>query len=275
MVDTSLPPLRIGQVALTVHDIDRVTEFYRSVLGLEFLAKDGAIATLGAGEVPLLELRRDVAARQHDRREVGLFHTAFLLPTRGDLGRWLSHATQRGVLLQGAADHGVSEALYLSDPEGNGIEIYADRPRDRWTMRGDMVEMPNDPIELPELAASGAGEAWHGAPAGTTVGHVHLQVGDIPQAEAFYRDRLGLALTWRYPKASFYGSGGYHHHVATNVWNSLGAGTVDRPVTGLAEIQLLASDAAVLTALAGGVPVDGDDVLLQDPWGNAFRVVAG
>jgi len=277
MTDTPLSPLRIGRVVLTVHDLDGVAAFYQDAIGLDLLVRDGQAATLGAGEVPLLELRRDAAARRHEPQEAGLFHTAVLLPDRTDLGRWLGRAAERGLHLHGAADHGVSEALYLSDPEGNGIEIYADRPRAAWTRRGDLIEIPNGPIDLPALVADGADRPWRGAPAGTTVGHVHLQVGDIPRAEAFYRDRLGLALTWRYEKASFYGSGGYHHHLATNVWNSRGAPVRQGPATGLAEVELLVRDAAVLDALRGGdaAAAGHGDVLLQDPWGTALRVTAG
>jgi len=277
MTDITPSPLRIGRVALTVHDLDGIAEFYRTAIGLDLLSRDGEAATLGAGGVPLLELRRDAAARRHEGREAGLFHTAFLLPDRADLGRWLGQAAEQGLRLHGAADHGVSEALYLSDPEGNGIEIYADRPRAAWTRHGDLIEMPNDRIDLPALVAAGAGQPWRGAPEGSTVGHVHLQVGDLPQAEIFYRDRLGMAVTWRYEKASFYGSGGYHHHLATNVWNSRGAPVRQGPATGLAEVELLARDAAVLDALRddGAAPGADGGVLLHDPWGTALSARIG
>lgn len=277
MTDTTLPPLRIGRVALTVHDLDGVADFYRTAIGLELLARDGTVAILGASATPLLELRRDAAARRHERREAGLFHTAFLLPDRTDLGRWLGQVADRGLRLHGAADHGVSEALYLSDPEGNGIEVYADRPREAWTRRGDTVEMHNGAIDLPALVAAGAGRPWRGAPESTTVGHVHLQVGDLPRAEAFYRDRLGLAMTWRYGEAGFYGSGGYHHHIATNTWNSRGAPARGGSVTGLAEVELLARDANVLDTVRGNdaASAGDDDLLLHDPWGTALRARVG
>lgn len=255
----TVPPLSIGRVALTVRDLSAVGDFYARVLGLSRLSGDGETATLGAGARPLLELRRDPAARSAPH-EAGLFHTAVLLPGRTDLGRWLRHAGELGLRLDGAADHEVSEAVYLRDPEGNGIEVYADRPRDRWHVNGTHVRMVNAPLDIPGLLA--APGAWQGAPDGTVVGHVHLQVGQLPEAEAFYTGPLGLDLTERFDgAASFYAAGGYHHHLASNIWNSRGAGQRTPGTAGLAEVELLVGP-------NGPAPV-GD---YTDPWGTHIAV---
>lgn len=259
MTSTSDAPVQIGRVALTVNDIGRMTAFYRDMIGLEPLTADSQTAVLGAGGKPLLELRADRAARRRDPREAGLFHTAFLLPRRADLGRWLHHAAGARLHLQGASDHDVSEALYLSDPEGNGIEIYWDRPRDDWHWDGDTVRMGSYALDLNELAAAGGG-GWDGAPEDTVVGHVHLQVGAIPEAEGFIAG-LGADITHRYPGGSFFGWGGYHHHLAANIWNSRGAGPRSYPSTGLAEVELLGA--------AGLSPETMDD-----PWGTRFALRA-
>lgn len=267
-MSTASAPVEIGRVTLTVNDLDRVAGFYRSAIGLERLAGDAGAVTLGAGDRPLIELVADPAAPRAGRAEAGLFHTAFLLPRREDLGRWLHHAAASGVRITGASDHAVSEALYLSDPEGNGIEIYADRPAAGWRRGPQGVHMTTEALDLDELAAS-ADRPWAGAPEGTVVGHVHLQVGALPEAEAFYGGTLGLDLTCRYPGGSFFASGGYHHHLAVNVWNSRGAGRRRDPVTGLAMVELLAdpAEAAAMRARIGGEPV-------ADPWGSAITLTA-
>ena len=264
---TSSAPLDIGRVALTVNDIGRTGEFYQSALGLERIGGGGDTATFGAGGRVLLELRADTAARHRSPREAGLFHTAFLMPSRADLGTWLRHAAETQVPLQGASDHLVSEAIYLADPEGNGIEVYVDRPRDEWPMLNGRIEMATDPLDLNDLAAAAA-RSWAGAPDGMVVGHVHLQVGSVPEAEAFYSGILGFAVTTHYPGAAFYGSGGYHHHLATNVWNSRGASVRSYPSTGLADLEI-AGAAAEIAAIRGRM---GSGPALADPWGTRISL---
>lgn len=277
--DMTAAPLRIGTVTLKVRDLPRMRSFYRDILGLTVIEDDGARAVLGTTDRPLLILAGDPALARHDPRQAGLFHTAFLLPGRTDLGRWLAHAARADVRLQGASDHIVSEALYLADPEGNGIEIYADRPAAAWQTQSGEVRMATDPLDLDELLRSAGETRWQGFPRAGRIGHVHLQVGDTDAADSFYRDVLGFDVTTRYPGASFYGSGGYHHQLAGNVWNSRGAGARPIGMPGLAEVEILARDADTLAAIAGRAGASGLAVedgagafTLSDPWGTALAL---
>lgn len=280
--DMAAAPLRVGIVTLAVRDAARVAAFYRDILGLEDLGTDGADALLGAGGVPLLRLRGDAGLEIAPRSEAGLFHTAFLLPTRADLGRWLAFAAARGFRLQGASDHKVSEAVYLADPEGNGIEIYADRAPSAWTDATGAIVMSTDPLDVQSLLGSAEGTQWQGAPAGTIVGHVHLQVGATDKADGFYAGLLGFDIAARYPGASFYGSGGYHHQLAGNIWNSRGAGPRKDGRTGLAELEIVLRDAGRIGAIADAVRAAGlelagegsEGFVVADPWGTRLRLVA-
>ena len=271
-------PLRIGRVVLTVRDLDGVSSFYQRVIGLAPIATSAEVAELGAGGKVLLELRRDKAAAASSQRDAGLFHTAFLVPTRNDLARWLLHVASMGGRIQGASDHIVSEAIYLADPEGNGIEVYRDKDPASWTWHDRTVEMATDRLDLDELVQGVDPGRWSGMPERSCVGHVHLRVGAIPQAEAFYQQVIGLDLTARYPGGSFYASGGYHHHVATNIWSSRGAGPRGRPSTGLDRFEILAGDEATWDRIshsalaAGGETATGGAVTVLDPWNNAIVV---
>lgn len=262
---TAAAPVEIGSVTLTVQDLPGMTAFYQRLLGLEPLAADGESVTLVAVGRALLHLRGDRAARRASTQEPGLFHTAFLMPSRVALAEWLIHAANDRAPLQGASDHLVSEAIYLADPEGNGIEVYADRPRLSWYGRDGKLKMATEVLDLNDLAAA-ARAPWAGAPVGLVVGHVHLQVGALPAAEAFYGDVIGMEVTAHYPGAAFYGAGGYHHHLATNVWNSRNATPRRFPATGLAEVELLASP----EAYDGLVARAGADTT-EDPWGTPLR----
>jgi catechol 2,3-dioxygenase len=254
-------PIDIGRVALTVRDLEMVAAYYRDIIGLAELWSDGETRRLGVGSHTLLELRRDKAARIRDPRQAGLFHTAFLLPSHQALANWLGHVARIRAPIQGASDHLVSEAIYLADPEGNGIEVYADRPRSDWQSSAEGIVMSTDPLDLHGLLAE-AETTWAGMPAGSVVGHVHLQVGAIPEAEAFYTGVLGMQIKARYPGGSFFASGDYHHHLATNIWNSRGAKPLSGGETGLAEVVLRASpserDAIAKRAGTGGT--------ITDPW---------
>ena len=268
-------PMSIGKVTLTVHDLDSVSAFYQKALGLQRLSGAADHAVLGVGGAALLELRADKAARRSSPREAGLFHTAFLLPARADLGRWLKHAAASGISLQGASDHLVSEALYLADPEGNGIEIYRDRPRADWPRKGGAIAMATERLDIDDVISSAGASAWGGYPEGGIVGHVHLQVGALPEAEAFYISTLGFEPTAHYPGAAFYSTGGYHHHLATNIWNSRGAAARAGPSTGLTDVGILASSQAVIDAVrARAAPgqAGGGALTVRDPWGTGLTL---
>ncbi|MDA3922923.1 MAG: VOC family protein [Salinisphaera sp.] len=276
--------LRIGRVTLNVRDVARVADFYHTTVGLEVLAADHASATLGAGSTALLELRGDPTLPSRSPRNAGLFHTAFLLPTRADLGRWIAHARRRNLQLDGAADHLVSEAVYLSDPEGNGIEIYADRPCSQWRYANGRVEMANNVLDFEGLHIAAGTDTWQGFPKHATLGHVHLQVGAIEPAEAFYRALLGFELTCRYPGASFFATGGYHHQIAANIWNSAGAGTRHEPTAGLANVEIVASHQGVIDAIRErldttrsnkGWSLSEPSLSLDDPWGTHLSLTIG
>ncbi|MFC0201660.1 VOC family protein [Paracoccus rhizosphaerae] len=250
-----MTPGAIDHVVLTVRDLPGTAAFYERCIGLEPLGGDGRVRRLGAGGRVLIELRGDPAARPRDPRQAGLFHVAILLPARADLASWLRHAADTDLRLTGASDHGVSEAIYLDDPEGNGIEIYRDRPSDSWTRHGDRIEMTTARLDLAALAAE-ARTPWDGAPDGTIIGHVHLQVGDVDQADAFLTGDLGLTRTFDAPGAAWYGWNGYHHHLAANTWNSHGAGRRPTGMAGLEEVVLR------------GLPEE--TIKKFDPWGNKF-----
>src|SRR5262245_14938296 len=276
-------PLHVGAYALKVRDLDRVTAFYRDVLGLAVLdqTKDGAV--LGAGGVPFVHLEHRPNAKADDAREAGLYHTAFLMPTRADLARWILHVARHKVPLTGASDHAVSEAFYLDDPEGNGVEVYCDRPAETWEWTGADLRITTDPLDVESILREVPPTATYpGAPDGTRIGHVHLRVGNVPRAEAFYRDVLGLDVTRRRQGATFLSSGRYHHHIAANVWHSAGVGRRDDDRAGLSWFSLEAADAAAfesakerlaqagaeLTTTATGIATD-------DPWGTRLRITRG
>lgn len=278
--DHSAAPLRIGRVHLTTRDLPTLEAFYRDALGLTVHASSPTHSTLGTPHTPLIELTATPDAPARNPQDAGLFHTAFLLPDRAALGRWLAHAGKLGLRLHGASDHRVSEALYLADPDGNGIEIYADRPPAQWHDGDGHIAMTTEPLDLPALRAASDTD-WTGFPEDGIIGHVHLQVGDTARADSFYAGILGLDITARYPGASFYGSGGYHHQLASNIWNSRGAGPRPKGATGLAALDLIARDAATRAALLqratqAGQPATlaGDAALLRDPWGTAILLPA-
>ncbi len=246
----------IGGVGLAVRDLGRTAAFYRDVIGLDVVERGEASVLLGVGADGFLELSHEPDALADDPREAGLFHTAFLLPARGDLADWLDRAVERRIALDGASDHSVSEAVYLSDPEGNGIEVYADRPRDTWRWQDGQVVMGTVKLDGPALLAERSVAGWQGAPAGTRIGHVHLRVGDAAEAQGFYRDRLALDLMRGTPQAAFLSWNGYHHHVAANTWQSQGAGRRNPRRAGLRHVTF-----------AGR----GDGAALHDPWGTELR----
>lgn len=254
-------PVHIGAIGLKARNGEELARFYREEIGLRELSRRNGTFVLGTATRPLLEIETDGDAKVDDPREAGLYHTAFLLPSRAHLARWLRRAAERQTPIQGASDHLVSEAIYLSDPEGNGIEIYADRPKEVWSWDDGEVEMKTLRLDIESLLSEEGGKAWEGAPEGTVIGHVHLRVGDPSEAEKWWRDRIGLNTTAHFgPQAVFLSSGGYHHHIGANSWHSSGAGKRDPNRAGLAWIEL---QSASLTQQES----------TQDPWGTVVRLV--
>lgn len=271
-------PLTAGAIRLAVRDLRRLRDFYQAALGLEIIDSGKSHASLGAAGRPFVHLETRPGLVAAGPRAAGLFHAAFLLPDRASLGAWLVHAVQSGVSLAGASDHIVSEAIYLADPEGNGIEVYADRPPAGWRGLDGAIRMSTGPLDLNGLAEAANGP-WQGFPAAGTLGHVHLQVGSLREADRFWQGVIGMELTTRYPGASFYAMGGYHHHIAANVWNSRNAPRRLENLTGLQSVRLVArgEDAFVETlhrAKEAGVKPEMQDGLakFRDPWNIAVEI---
>ena len=277
--DTSL-----GAVSLTVSDLARSRAFYENALGLSVReAEDGTLAFGVPGGGDLVRLHGDASAPALDRRATGLFHLAILFPTRLDLAHALARLAQARWSLDGVSDHLVSEALYLSDPDGNGIELYRDRPRQEWTYADGQLQMATLPLDLRSLAdeLDAADGPQPAAPAGTVMGHVHLQVSDIPDAEAFYHGVLGFdVMTRGYPGALFVSAGGYHHHLGLNTWHSAGSAPAAPGAVGLRSYEVVLPDRAELQrvverARAAGLPVEAgaDSAAVRDPSGNLVVLV--
>jgi catechol 2,3-dioxygenase len=267
----------LGPVKLIVNDLQRCIEFYRDSLGMRVLGTKEALAVLGAENLELVELEVNKSASRGGRT-TGLYHLAILLPRREELARQLRRMLDAGVQLHGAADHDVSEALYLADPEGNGIEIYRDRPREQWAYENGQIRMGSSQLDLRELlnSADGGGAQM---PADTVIGHVHLRVSDLPAAEAFYQNVLGFEVTTRYGReATFLSKFGYHHHLGLNTWGSLGAPPAPDGAAGLKHFVLYADGPAELAAIASRAdehaPARAEpQLLLRDPSGNHVLVV--
>jgi catechol 2,3-dioxygenase len=273
---------RLGGVRLQVADLTRSLDYYEHVLGLRVVARTTDSATLAAvgDDAPLVQLheRRGVAPASHQGL-LGLYHYAILLPDRAALGRFVAHLAEIGARA-GASDHLVSEALYLRDPDGLGIEVYADRPRDTWRAVNRELTMTTAPLDLPSVVAAAGGVRWSGMPAGTTMGHVHLHVGDLEQASRFYHAALGLdRMVWSYPGALFLAAGGYHHHLGLNTWAGPGARPAGANDARLLEwtMVLPAPDVAGARASLEGaghaVTADARGWTTVDPWGTTLRVV--
>jgi catechol 2,3-dioxygenase len=276
--------LRLGRVRLQVADLERSLAWYGQVLGMRVLHRAGNEAALGTqdGETTLVELVEKTGANPVPRRgRLGLYHFAVLLPDRAALGRFVAHLAEIGERA-GASDHLVSEALYLTDPDGLGIEVYADRPRSAWRADAQrQLVMATEPLDLQSLVRAAAGEPWTGMPAGTVIGHVHLFVGDLGVAEAFYHAALGLdKVVWSYPGALFLSAGGYHHHLGVNTWAAGAAPATDDDAR-LLEWDIVLPSASDVAAALDSLAAAGYDVAREhdagtacDAWGTALRVRA-
>lgn len=271
---------RLGRVRLQVADLDRSLSYYQNILGFSVIERTSGQARLGAhgSDTVLVELLERPGARPVPRGgRLGLYHFAVLLPSRADLARFALHLADVGARA-GASDHAVSEAFYLYDPDGLGIEVYADRPRSSWPVHDGRLGMTTVEIDLQSLLRETGGVSWNGMPAGTTIGHMHLHVGDLRDAERFYHDSLGFDKIIRMPGALFMSAGGYHHHLGTNTW----AASADRPTDDearLLEWTILLPRAEDVEAVARSIRESGyeagpadDGWRLTDPWGTSARI---
>jgi catechol 2,3-dioxygenase len=269
----------IGSATLAVADAQRSLRFYRDFLGFQVLHSDGQRIVLGTDGVPLLNLEAQPNLRPRPRPTTGLYHVAILLPSRVDLARVLRRLLAARYPI-GASDHLVSEALYLDDPDGNGLEIYRDRPRAEWRHQTTgQIAMDTRQLDLANVLTelTPANETWNGLPSGTRIGHMHLQVADLEQAEAFYHGLLGFDIMVRYNGALFLSAGGYHHHIGLNIWESAGAPPAPADVVGLrsfiVELPSAAAREQVVARLsAAGVPTRQQEGALSvdDPWGDTI-----
>ena len=280
---------RLGRVRLQIADLVRSLAYYEGTLGLRVLGRDGSRAVLGSqrDDTPLVELHERPGVRPAPRRgRLGLYHFAILLPDRAALGRFVRHLGEIGERV-GAADHLVSESLYLQDPDNLGIEVYADRPRNTWRRIGRELMMATDPLDVAGLVRAAGADPWTGLPGGTVMGHVHLHVGDLAAASAFFSEGLGFDRTvWQYPGALFLSAGGYHHHLGTNTWAGSGATSPPADEAQLLEWTIELPDAVSLDAAAeslvragypaerGGDAGSGAGLRIRDPWGTPIRIHA-
>ncbi|MGQ0548150.1 MAG: VOC family protein [Armatimonadota bacterium] len=269
------PATAMGPVHLAVGDLERSVRFYEDVLGLRTASRANASAALAAGpEAPgevLVRLTEVPGARPQPRRTIGLYHFAILMPTRAALARSLRRLIETRYRLHGASDHLVSEALYLDDPDGNGIELYADRPRERWARTSGGVAMATDPLNLDDLLAEVRSEASNQPFAldpSTRIGHVHLHVSSLEQAEAFYHRVLGFEVTQRdYPGALFLAAGDYHHHIGANIWAGAGAPRPPAGSAGLREFTIVLPDETELQTVVARLRIGGaEPVRTQEGW---------
>jgi catechol 2,3-dioxygenase len=280
-MSTINPALRIRSVALAVGDVQRSVDFYERVLGLALIDRQHGRAQLGADSAqPALLLEEIAAPTPVPVGSTGLYHVAWLHPSRAALAESVRRVAGAGWRFEGASDHGVSEALYLSDPDGLGIELYADRPRERWQRPagGSGVVMVTEPLDLEDLLAQAPDQPAAAVAPGTGVGHVHLKVSDVPRANAFYRDALGLQEQAQLPSAAFLSAGGYHHHVGLNSWQSAGAQPAPDSTPGLRRVEFALGDAQAVEAVERGLvdtgwtPAQGPDdegsLSVRDPDGQ-------
>ena len=273
---------RLGRVRLQVADLERSLAFYETILGLRVIRRDADSIGLGSHseDREIVHLRQLRTARPVPKRGLlGLYHFAILLPDRASLGRFVAHLAEVGVYA-GMSDHFVSEAVYLTDPDGLGIEVYADRPRDAWRYDERQLHMTTNHLDVDDLVRAARGERWTGMPPGTVLGHVHLYVGDIEKAEGFYHDALGFdKVVWSYPGALFLSAGGYHHHLGTNTWAREAPVATDEDAR-LLEWEIIvptktdADEAAAHVAAAGyAAKPENGEWILTDPWGTSLRLV--
>ena len=265
---------QFGLAALRVSDADRALDFYVNKIGLALRSRTSTAAMLGTDETDVLRLDFEPGIKPRNYKETGLYHIAILVPDRASLGAAIARLAASKVKL-GAADHLVSEAIYVWDPDNNGIEIYRDRPRSEWTWASDQVLMKNSPLDFDGLLAEPDVETLAALPMkrGTRIGHIHLEVDDLGKAKKFYADIVGLAPTSTFPGAQFLGAGGYHHHIAANIWESRNGSPPSPDTAGISLMTFEMPDAASMQALKARLGVanvetkaNGEGFDFTDPW---------
>lgn len=269
----------VGQVNINVANLESALNFYQHIIGFQVLEQSDRKAVLTTdGKIGLLTLEQPIDVRPKEERTSGLFHFALLLPTRADLSVFYQHLNKMGYRF-GASDHLVSEALYISDPDGNGIEVYIDRPSSEWIWSNEEVKMVTDPLNRESLLAESDSE-WVGLPATTIMGHIHLHVSDLQKAEEFYTKGLGFTVVSHYPQAIFISTGGYHHHIALNTWQGVGVPTPKKNSVGLNWYTLVypneeARGKAIerLQKIGAFVVTENNLIVTEDPSGNSIQLV--
>ena len=274
------PRTTVGAVTLGVQDLTETTRFYNEAIGLDVISLEDRQVRLGVDEQTLVVLEHRPDGRAYHNAP-GLYHLALLLPSRADLGLWLDQYSRKGLRLTGVADHLVSEALYLNDPEGNGIEIYRDRPREDWPHRDGELLMDTLALDVYKLLEDAAKTEFNGMSEGTKMGHIHLKVNDLPRAQAFYQDVVGFDFMLGMPTAGFMSAGGYHHHLGMNTWHSLNVQPRPKDALGLISYQIVLPDAeafdghlANLEKRGAQIDLTGEHPQLVDPSGNVIEFVS-
>jgi catechol 2,3-dioxygenase len=271
----------VGSARLLVSDLERSLDYYQQVIGLRVMARERSRASLAphGGDAPLIHLETRPGTKPPPRGgRFGLYHFALLVPDRASLGRFVGHLGDIGAHVA-SADHAVSEALYLWDPDGLGIEVYADRPHDAWRIHGQEIFMTTERLNLQDLLLAGGGEPWSGLPRGTALGHMHLQISDLARAEAFYHSALGFdKIVWSFPGALFLSAGGYHHHLGTNTWAPAAGAALENEARLLSWDLVLptldSKEHAARSLRAAGYSVEQEDEswVASDPWNTTLRL---
>jgi catechol 2,3-dioxygenase len=280
VASTSINPgTNIGLVTLRVAQLERSLRFYHGILGFQPIEQAPGRVVLGTQDnQPILEVIEVPGAGPNPIRATGLYHVAIVLPTRPDLGRMLLRLAEANVEI-GHGDHVVSEALYISDPDENGLELYQDRPRSTWRWERGTLVMGTEAVDLRSLAEDSVhAEAWDVVPAGTRVGHIHLKVGNIPAARRFYSDILGFDVMVQMPTALFVSAGGYHHHIGMNIWHSQGAAPTPVTMAGLQSYAIAIPTPEALQEVKARLVANNvsfteeqpDLIRVNDPWQNTI-----
>lgn len=270
----------LGTVTLRVTNLPRSIEFYTRVIGLHELTQTGQSATLGVGQTPLLHLHAHPTASPQPDYSTGLYHVAILTPSRADLGRVLLNLSRVQYPVSGFSDHLVSEAIYLNDPDGNGLELYRDRPRDTWSWEAGQVTMANAPLDIEGIIATvpDPHAPYRGMADGTTIGHIHLRVSDIEKTGEFYTNIIGFDVVAHWSSALFMSAGGYHHHIGANIWHSRNAPPPPASTVGLISYQIIVPELSIITRRLQEAALDfhatNDGLSVNDPSGNRIQFSA-